>query len=167
MKAIVQTLVENYGEVLNALGSAVVLSLDGGAESAVPREQLTPDPVAVATGRILAQPGFRKSWFFFGYDVLGDPFLMLGEDRKILNASAQRIRGQGSKARGQIRLTKKGRMDFRTRDDLDDFIEGVAEWVRKHQRAVPELRRLRGARVLLLDDEGLIFAHRENDAVWG
>jgi hypothetical protein len=167
MRFIVQTLVEHYGEALASLQAAVVLSMGGGAASALAPEQTVIDPAAAASGAILGEPGFQKTWFFFGTDTLGAPFLMLGEHRKSLSAAAQRIRGRGPKARGQLRLTSTGRLDFRTRDDVDDFIEGVADWVRRHQREVPALQKLHGARLLLIDDEGLIHASRKNDAAWG
>jgi hypothetical protein len=167
MRAIIQTLLEHYDGALTSLRGVVVLSMGGGAASALAPEQTVIDSTAAATGAILSQPGFQKTWFFFGTDALNAPFLMLGEHKKSLSAAAQRIRGKGPKARGQLRLTSTGRLDFRTRDDVDDFIEGVADWVRRHQREVPALQRLHGARLLLIDDEGLIRTSRKNDAAWG
>jgi len=167
MLAIVQSLLEHHGEDLAPLRGVIVLSMGGGAASAVSPEQTAIDPVAARAGRILGKPDFQKTWFFFGYDALGAPFLMLGEDRRDLREEARRIRGKGPKARGQLRLTSRGTMDFRSHDDVDDFIEAVAQWVRVHQREVPELRRLHGARLILIDDEGLIRARRKNDAAWG
>lgn len=108
-----------------------------------------------------------RAWFWFtGAGSDGGPVLLLATERSELRPLIKATRSAGPACKGQLRRSKKGWLEFQTRDDYSDFIPQLAAWVATHQPQWPALEALIGARMTRRDAEGNIIDRIKSDSAW-
>jgi hypothetical protein len=110
--------------------------------------------------------GAGRGHFCFAKEPDGSAVLLLSDDRKAMSAAAKARRSNGPYARGQVRWSSKGYLEFRTKDTFDGFIAVLAGWVKAHRVGAAGLSALVGARMTQLDDEGETVARFKDAEAW-
>jgi len=108
-----------------------------------------------------------RVWFWFtGKGSAGSPVLLLATVRSDLKPLIRAAKAAGPACKGQLRLSKKGWLEFQTRDEYDRFIQQLAGWVAANRSSWPVLKRLLGARMTRRDSDGNIIGRFKDDRAW-
>ncbi|MFT5680454.1 MAG: hypothetical protein ACI8RZ_001360 [Myxococcota bacterium] len=108
----------------------------------------------------------ERVWFWFAADGATGPTLLLATDRADLKPLIKATRATGAVCKGQLRRSKKGWLEFITRDETTDFIPRLAGFVATHRSAWPKLAGLIGARMTRRDADGNVLDRIKDDRAW-
>jgi hypothetical protein len=164
---IVSALLSAHGGTLGRLGGARLVRMSGGRFVEARTLTVAPGPdlsALVAALESLSDGGKGVFWFSTeGRD--GTPVLVIAEDPGELKAAAKELQGSDRGMRGQVRMSNKGWLEFRTRKSIDDFLPALAGWAVSHRAAWPGLSTLKGARLTVRDEnDEIVSRHRDDDA---
>ena len=108
-----------------------------------------------------------RIWFWFaGATKSGGPLLLLETERDRLRPGIKAARAVGTTCKGRMRLSKKGWVEFQTREEYREFIPHLAGWVATHRSTWPAIERLLGSRMIQKGEDGSIVGRFKNDNVW-
>ncbi|MFT5682793.1 MAG: hypothetical protein ACI8RZ_003717 [Myxococcota bacterium] len=166
---IVTTLLTANQETLRCLHGARLVRMSGGRFVAARTINVSTDGPdlsdLMASLKDLTDGGKRVFWFTTaGKD--GSAILVLAEEPGALKAAAKPVQGTDRGMRGQVRMSNKGWLEFRSRKPIDDFIPALAGWVTTLHAAWPGLRTLKGARLTVRDGHDEIVSRHRDDEAW-
>lgn len=166
---VITTLLTAYGESLRRLHGARLVKMDGGRFVSARTVSVTADgpdlSSLMAALKDLTDGGKGVFWFTTAAKD-GSPLLVIAADPGALKAAAKPVQGSDRGMRGQVRMSNKGWLEFRSRKPIDDFLAALAGWATAHHAAWPGLRTLKGARLTVRDENDEIVSRHRDDALW-
>lgn len=153
--------IEVYPSLLRFVGVRLIRLTDG--KPAAP-EQLEPW-MEFALQTLLLQTlhntTARLLFWFTNAARNKKPLLLLDTDPQRLKARAQASVGSGHSSRGQVRLSKKGRLTFGTKHPHPEFLPHLAKMVTAKHKRWPAFLRLRDAQFVVLQKDGTKQAKKD------
>ena len=164
---IVKSLLAAHNNVLSCLQGARLVRMAGGRFVAAKTIAPAGPDLSSQVAMLNAMAGGAKAVFWFtSASKTGQPILVLAEDPGKLKAAAKQVQGKDKGMRGQVRMTGKGWLEFRTRKTINDFIPTLAKWAMDNHGSWDGLSQLRGARLTVRDEDDQIVSRHKDDAVW-
>lgn len=163
---IVTSLLSSHRDTLKRLEGARLVRMSGGRFVAAKTISSGPDLSALVAALDDLAGGAKGVFWFTTAAKSGGPMLVIAEEPGALKAEAKKVQGTDRGMRGQVRMTNKGWLEFRTRKPIDNFIGALAGFATDNHGAWGGLSRLRGARLTVRDDNDEIVSRHKDDDAW-
>jgi|GEM_PF-6455983 len=168
--SIVNRLLEKYPEQLRSLQQARIIQLNEGSFGTTiivggsnPKERRAPPKKDL----------HRLKEVLEGIDTLPQLYFWFAENRSMLIIESDKtalktaVKEIGAKGiRGQVFISKKGWLEFRTKQSAPNFVRSLAGFVKENIADWPSLIRIRGARMTQRNSAGEIIDRQKDDDAW-
>lgn len=163
---IVTSLLASNRQVLKRLEGARLVHMSGGRFVAARTISSGPDLSGLVKALDELADGAKGVFWFTTEAKDGSPMLVIAEEPGALKVAAKQVQGSNRGMRGQVRMTNKGWLEFRSRKPIDNFIDALAGFAVANHGSWSGLSRLKGARLTVRDENDDIISRHRNDDVW-